>query len=52
MSGELTVNGQPKFSFAKTMVFPSKDGTTTEIGEIGIEGHDMNSVEPLVETES
>ena len=47
MSGELTVNGQPKFSFAKTMVFPSKDGTTTEIGEIGIEGHDMNSTEPL-----
>jgi len=47
MSGEITVNGQPKFSFAKTMVFPSKDGTTTEIGEIGIEGHDMNSTEPL-----
>lgn len=47
MSGELTVNGQPKFSFAKTMVFPSKDGTTTEIAEIGIEGHDMNSTEQL-----
>lgn len=47
MSGELTVNGQPKFSFAKTMIFPSKDGTTTEIGEIGIEGHDLNSTEPL-----
>lgn len=47
MSGEITVNGQPKFSFAKTMVFPSKDGTQTEIGEIGIEGHDMNSTEPL-----
>lgn len=47
MSGELTVNGQPKFSFAKTMVFPSKDGTSTEIGEIGIEGHDLNSTEPL-----
>lgn len=47
MSGEITVNGQPKFSFAKTMVFPSKDGTTTEISEIGIEGHDMNSTEQL-----
>ena len=47
MSGEITVNGQPKFSFAKTMVFPSKEGTTTEISEIGIEGHDMNSTEPL-----
>jgi len=47
MSGEITVNGQPKFSFAKTMVFPARDGVSTEIGEIGIEGHDMNSVEPL-----
>ena len=47
MSGEITVNGQPKFSFAKTMVFPSKEGTTTEISEIGIEGHDMNSTEQL-----
>jgi uncharacterized membrane protein YgcG len=47
MSGEITVNGQPKFSFAKTMVFPSKEGTTTEISEIGVEGHDMNSTETL-----
>lgn len=47
MSGEVTVNGQPKFTFAKTMVFPSKEGTTTEISEIGIEGHDMNSTEQL-----
>lgn len=47
MSGEITVNGQPKFSFAKTMVFPAKDGVSTEISEIGIEGHDMNSTEQL-----
>ena len=47
MSGEITVNGQPKFSFAKNFIFPSKEGTTTEIGEIGIEGHDMNSTEQL-----
>ena len=47
MSGEITVNGQPKFSFAKTFVFPSKEGVQTEISEIGIEGHDMNSVETL-----
>lgn len=47
MSGEVTVNGQPKFTFAKTMIFPSKEGTTTEISEIGIEGHDMNSTEQL-----
>ena len=47
ISGEITVNGQPKFSFAKTMVFPSKEGVSTEISEIGIEGHDMNSTESL-----
>lgn len=46
-SGEVTVNGQPKFSFAKTMIFPSREGTQTEISEIGIEGHDMNSTEQL-----
>lgn len=47
MSGEITVNGQPKFSFAKNFIFPSKEGTSTEIGEIGVEGHDMNSTEQL-----
>lgn len=47
MSGEITVNGQPKFSFAKTFIFPSKEGTQTEISELGVEGHDMNSVESL-----
>ena len=47
MSGEITVNGQPKFSFAKTMVFPSKEGVSTEISELGVEGHDMNSTESL-----
>lgn len=47
MSGEITVNGQPKFSFAKNFVFPSKEGTQTEISELGVEGHDMNSTEAL-----
>ena len=47
MSGEITVNGQPKFTFAKNFIFPSKEGTSTEIGEIGVEGHDMNSTETL-----
>lgn len=47
MSGEITVNGQPKFSFAKTFIFPSKDGAQTEISEFGGEGHDMNSTESL-----
>lgn len=47
ISGEITVNGQPKFSFAKTMVFPAREGVSTEISEIGIEGHDMNSTDSL-----
>lgn len=47
MSGEITVNGQPKFSFAKTFIFPSKEGAQTEISEMGVEGHDLNSTEQL-----
>ena len=51
-SGEVTyngvaINGNPKFSFAKTFMFPSKEGVSTEIAEIGIDGHDMNSTEQL-----
>lgn len=47
MSGEITVNGQPKFPFAKTFIFPAKEGTSTDISELGFEGHDMNSTESL-----
>ncbi len=47
LSGEITVNGQPKFPFAKNFVFPSKDGQQTEISELGVEGHDLNSTESL-----
>ena len=47
MSNGVSVTGNPRFSFAKTFMFPSKEGTTTEISEIGIEGHDMNSTEQL-----
>lgn len=46
-SGEMTVNGQSKFSFAKTYIFPSKEGTQTEISELGVEGYDFNSIETL-----
>lgn len=46
-SGEMTVNGQAKFSFAKTYIFPSKEGTQTEISELGVEGYDFNSIETL-----
>ena len=47
MSGEITVNGQPKFPFAKTFVFPSKEGVQTEISELDVQGHDLNSTEQL-----
>lgn len=47
LSGEITINGQPKFSFMKTYIFPQINDSTTEISEIGVEGYDMNSVEQL-----
>ena len=43
----VSITSNPRFSFAKTFLFPSKEGTTTEIGEIGVEGHDMNSTDQL-----
>ena len=46
-SGEVTVNGQPKFSFNKTFFFPSREGSQTEISEVGVEGYDLNSTEQL-----
>lgn len=46
-SGELSINGQPKFSFAKTYVFPSKNGEHSDIEEIGVEGYDLNNTEQL-----
>lgn len=47
LSGELTVNGMPKFSFMKTYLFPAKEGVSTEISEMGVDGYDLNSVEQL-----
>lgn len=46
-SGEVTVNGVPNFSFTKTYMFPNVNGATTEIGEVGVEGYDMNSTDQL-----
>ena len=46
-SGEVAINGQPNFSFAKTFFFPSKEGQQIEIDEIAHEGYDMNSTEQL-----
>ena len=46
-SGEVTINGYPKFSFSKTYVIPQRDGQSTAIEEIGGEGYDMNTTETL-----
>lgn len=46
-SGEVTVNGMPKFSFSKMYFFPSINGLSPEISELGVEGYDMNSIETL-----
>lgn len=47
LSGEIVVNGQPKFTFAKNFFFPSNESGTTEISEIGVEGHDLSNTEQL-----
>lgn len=47
-SGEVTVNGYPKFSYSKTYVIPQRgEGGSTTIEEIGGEGYDMNTTESL-----
>lgn len=46
-SGEVTINGTPKFSFNKLYVFPQRDGQSTTIEEFGGEGYDMNTTESL-----
>ena len=47
LSGEVVVNGQPKFSFAKTFFFPSNESGTTEISEIDVAGHDLSNTDQL-----
>ena len=47
LSGEITVNGQPKFSFAKNFFFPSKEGVQTEVSEMGVAGHDLSDTSQL-----
>jgi len=46
-SGEVTINGQPNFSFAKTYILPSKDGVETVIDSFKPEGYNMNDVDSL-----
>ena len=46
-SGEVVINGEPKFSFSKTYVFAQREGNSANIEEIGGEGYDMNTTESL-----
>jgi len=46
-SGEVTINGSPNFSFAKTYILPSKDGTQTEIDSFKPEGYNMEGTDSL-----
>lgn len=47
LSGQLVVNGTPQFSFTKTYFFPQRTSGTMTLEEIGTEGYDMSSIEPL-----
>jgi len=46
-SGEVTINGTPNFSFAKTYVIPSKDGQQTEIDSVAPSGYDLTGTMAL-----
>ena len=46
-SGEVVINGQPKFSWQKTYVFADREGSTPTIEEISTEGYDMNTTDSL-----
>jgi hypothetical protein len=46
-SGEISINGQPNFSYAKTYIFPSKDGVQTEIDSFAPQGYDLKDTEAL-----
>ena len=47
LSGEVTVNGQSKFSYNSTYIFPSSDQGSTDISELGVQGYDLNSIDQL-----
>jgi hypothetical protein len=46
-SGEITINGQPNFSFAKTYIIPTKAGEQTEISSFAPEGYDLSNTDAL-----
>ena len=46
-SGEVTINGTPNFSFAKTYILPSKEGVETVIDSFKPEGYNMQDTDSL-----
>lgn len=47
VSGEMVVNGQPRFSFTKTYFFPQRANGTITLEEMATEGYDLSSIDPL-----
>lgn len=47
ISGEMVVNGSPKFSFSKTYFFPKRDNGEMTVEEMSAEGYDLSDITPL-----
>ena len=47
MSGQLLVNGEPKFNFQKTYVFEDRGGAAITMEGVKAEGYNMNTTEDL-----
>ena len=47
VSGEVVINGSPKFSFTKTYFFPKRDNGEMTVEELPSEGYDLSDITPL-----
>ena len=47
MSGQMLVNGEPKFNFQKTYVFEDRGGQAIQMDTVKGEGYNMNTTEEL-----
>jgi len=46
-SGQMLVNGEPKFNFQKTYVFDDRGGAAVGLEEVETAGYDMHTTESL-----
>lgn len=46
-TGELTVNGKPHINFSKTLILPSRGGSSPDIDGINFNGPDLSRMEPV-----